>query len=46
MIVNLEEIIVSWRVLEVMGIKMVMVLRVIKQVESKGRVIVEAIVEI
>jgi hypothetical protein len=46
MIVDLEEMMVSWRVLEAMGIEMVMVLRVAEQVKSKGRVVVEAMVEI
>jgi hypothetical protein len=46
MIVDLEEMRVSWRVLEVVGTEMVMVLRVTEQVKSKGRVIMEAIVEI
>ena len=45
-VVNLEEMRVSWRVLEAVGTEMVVVLRMAEQVESEGRVAVEAEVEI
>jgi hypothetical protein len=46
MIVNLKEMMVSWKVLEVVSIEMVMVLRVMEQVKSEGRVAIKAMVEI
>ena len=45
-VVNLEEMRVSWRVPEAVGTEMVVVLRMAEQVESEGRVAVEAEVEI
>ena len=45
-VVNLEEMRVSWRVPEAVGTEMVVVLRMAEQVESEGRVAVEAKVEI
>jgi len=45
-VVNLEEMRVSRRVPEAVGTEMVVVLRMAEQVESEGRVAVEAEVEI
>jgi len=45
-VVNLEEMRVSRRVPEAVGTEMVVVLRMAEQVESEGRVAVEAKVEI